>query len=141
MFKKINLQLVISYLGLLPFLIIIIDNFFFKFFDSNIVNKFSIFYSIIIFVFIGAMNWNLKKNLPFFLILLGFFPSILSVFIVILFLYSQTVIHYIIILFIIQLVLDNFNYKEQNDRLIYFILRVPLTFFIILFLIIIQLQF
>ena len=70
MFKKINLQFVLSYLGLFPFLIILLDNFFFKILDSNIVKDFSIFYSIIIFVFIGAVNWNLKKNISLLVFLL-----------------------------------------------------------------------
>jgi len=63
MFKKINLQFVLSYLGLFPFLVILLDYFFFKILNSNIVKDFFIFYSLIIFVFIGAVNWNLKKNI------------------------------------------------------------------------------
>ena len=62
MFKKINLQFLISYLGIFPFLIILLDKFFLQYFKSNIVNDFSVLYSIIIFVFIGAINWNLKKK-------------------------------------------------------------------------------
>ena len=36
MFKKINFQFVLSYLGLFPFLLILFDYFFFKILDSNI---------------------------------------------------------------------------------------------------------
>ena len=107
MFKKINLQFVLSYLGLFPFLIILLDKFFFKFLDYNIVNEFSIFYSIIIFVFIGAINWNLKKNISILIILLGFIPSVISVLIILMFLYSYEVINYLIILFITQLIFDS----------------------------------
>ena len=138
MFKKINLQFLLSYLGLFPFLVILFDKFFFKLLDYNIVNDFSIFYSIIIFVFIGAINWNLKKNISILTILIGFMPSLASVLIILMFLYSYEVINYLIILFIIQLIFDNFIYIEQNARIIFYQLRIPLTFIIILYLILIQ---
>ena len=139
MFKKINLQLLISYFGLLPFLIILLDRFLLNNFNPNIIKDFAVFYSLIIFVFIGAVNWNLKKNISYKLVLLGFIPSFISVFIIIIFLYSHEVFFYLIILFIIQLIIDNFNYKEKSERNIYFKLRIPLTLFIVLSLIFIQL--
>ena len=138
MFKKINLQFVLSYLGLFPFLIILLDKFFFKFLDYNIVNDFSIFYSIIIFVFIGANNWNLKKNISILTVLIGFMPSLASVLIIIMFLYSYEVINYLLILFIIQLILDNFIYIKQNSRVVFYQLRIPLTLIVVLYLILIQ---
>ena len=138
MFKKINFQFLLSYLGLFPFLVILFDKFFFKLLDYNIVNDFSIFYSIIIFVFIGAINWNLKKNISILTILIGFIPSLASVLIILMFLYSYEVINYLIILFIIQLILDNFIYIEQNSRYVFYQLRIPLTFIVILYLILIQ---
>ena len=138
MFKKINFQFLLSYLGLFPFLIILSDKFFFKYLEYNIVNDFSIFYSIIIFVFIGAINWNLKKNISILTILIGFMPSLASVLIILMFLYSYEVINYLIILFIIQLILDNFIYTEQNSRYVFYQLRIPLTFIVILYLILIQ---
>ena len=138
MFKKINFQFLLSYLGLFPFLVILFDKFFFKLLDYNIVNDFSIFYSIIIFVFIGAINWNLKKNISILIVLLGFIPSLVSVLIILMFLYSYEVINYLIILFIVQLIFDNFIYIEQNSRIIFYQLRIPLTFIVILHLILIQ---
>ena len=138
MFKKINLQFLLSYLGLFPFLVILFDKFFFKLLDTNIVNDFSIFYPIIIFVFIGAINWDLKKNISILTIFIGFIPSLVSVLILLMFLYSYEVINYLIILFIIQLILDNFIYIEQNSRYVFYQLRIPLTFIIILYLILIQ---
>lgn len=138
MFKKINLQFYLSYIGLFPFLVILFDKFFFKLLDFNIVNDFSIFYSIIIFVFIGAINWNLKKNISILTILIGFMPSLASVLIILMFLYSYEVINYLIILFIIQLTLDNFIYMEQNSRYVFYQLRIPLTLIVILYLILIQ---
>ena len=138
MFKKINLQFLLSYLGLFPFLIILLDKFFFKFLDYNIVNDFSILYSIIIFVFIGAINWNLKKNISILTVLIGFMPSLASVLIIIMFLYSYEVINYLLILFIIQLILDNFIYIKPNSRVVYYQLRMPLTLIVVLYLILIQ---
>jgi hypothetical protein len=138
MLKKINFQFLLSYLGLFPFLVILFDKFFFKLLDYNIVNDFSIFYSIIIFVFIGAINWNLKKNISILIVLSGFIPSLVSVLIILMFLYSYEVINYLIILFIIQLIFDNFIYIEKNSRIIFYQLRIPLTFIVILYLILIQ---
>ena len=139
MFKKINLQFVLSYLGLFPFLIILLNNFYFNILNINIVKDFSIFYSIIIFVFIGAINWNLKKNVPIIIVLIGFMPSLFSVLILIMFLNSYEVINYLIFLFIIQLTVDSFIYREKNNRFVFFQLRVPLTLTIIISLIFIQL--
>ena len=139
MLKKINFQFVLSYLGLFPFFLILFDYFFFKILDSNIVKDFFIFYSLIIFVFIGAVNWNLKKNISLLIVLIGFMPSFASILIIVMFLYSYDVINYLIILFIVQLILDNFIYREKNDRLIFYRLRTPLTFIVILCLILIQL--
>ena len=138
MFKKINFQFLLSYLGLFPFLVILFDKFFFKLLDYNIVNDFSIFYSIIIFVFIGAINWNLKKNISILTVLIGFMPSLASVLIIIMFLYSYEVINYLLILFIIQLILDNFIYIKQNSRVVLYQLRMPLTLIVVLYLILIQ---
>jgi len=138
MLKKINFQFLLSYLGLFPFLVILFDKFFFKLLDYNIVNDFSIFYSIIIFVFIGAINWNLKKNISILIVLLGFIPSLVSVLIILMFLYSYEVINYLIFLFIIQLIFDNFIYIEKKSRIIFYQLRIPLTFIVILYLILIQ---
>ena len=139
MLKKINFQFVLSYLGLFPFFVILLDYFFFKIINSNIVKDFFIFYSLIIFVFIGAVNWNLKTNISVIRLLIGFMPSLASVLIIVMFLYSYDVINYLIILFIVQLILDNFIYREKNDRLIFYRLRTPLTFIVILCLILIQL--
>ena len=139
MIKKVNLQFLLSYLGLFPFLIILLDKFFFQYLDYNIVYDFSILYSIMIFVFIGAINWNLKINISFFIIFIGFMPSLASVLIILMYLYSHEVIYYLIILFLIQLIFDNFIYKEKNDKVVFYQLRVPLTLIILFCLIFIQL--
>ena len=139
MFKKINFQFVLSYLGLFPFLFILFYYFFFKILDSNIVKDFFILYLLIIFVFIGAVNWNLKNNISLIILFIGFMPSFASVLMIVMFIYSYEVINYLIILFIIQLILDNFIYKEKNYRSIFYKLRLPLTITILVCLILIQL--
>ena len=139
MFKKINFQFVLSYLGLFPLLVILLDYFFFKTLESNIVKDFFIFYSLIIFVFIGAVNWNLKEDISLLIVFIGFMPSLASVLIIVMFLYSFEVTNYLIMLFIVQLIFDNFIYREKNERPIFYKLRTPLTFIIIVCLILIQL--
>ena len=139
MFKKINFQFVLSYLGLFPFLVILLDYFFFKILETNIVKDFLIFYSIIIFVFIGAINWNLKKNISFIVVLIGFMPSFSSVLIIIMFLNSYEIINYLIVLFIIQLISDGYIYRKKNNRFVFYKIRIPLTLIIIFSLIFIQL--
>ena len=138
MLKKINFQFVISYLGIIPFLIISLDKFFFKYFDYNIVKDFSILYSIIIFVFIGAINWNLRGNISLIEVFYGFWPSLASVIILIMFLNSYKVINYIVIFYLIQLVFDKYIYKERKNT-VYYKLRIPLTIIIIICLKFIQL--
>lgn len=139
MTNRINLQLLLSYFGLLPFLFIILDKFFFNLFNPYLLEDFSILYSIIIFVFIGALNWDLAENVSLKKIIIGFYPSLFSVFVIILYLLSYDILFFITILFSCQLILDKFLYKKQVEKKIYIILRVPLTLFIIISLILIQL--
>ena len=139
MLKKINFQFVISYLGFSPFIIILFDKFFSFQLDPNIMKEFSVFYSLIIFVFIGALHWDFKNKLSPKLILLGFIPSLLTVFIILLFLYSYEVLFLIIIFYLIQLIADKFIYKERIERMAYYKIRVPLTLLIVLSLLLIQL--
>ena len=134
MFKKLNAQFIISYLGLLPFLTIQLDIIFFSYFNTNIIRDFSFFYSLIIFVFIGAINWNLKKNISPIALFSGFFPSLFATILIILFLFSFDVIPYLIALLIFQLLLDKFNYIEEKDRFVLYQLRIPLTLYIVVFL-------
>ena len=114
MLKKINLQFVLSYLGFFPFLIILLDYFFFNILNINIVKDFIVFYSTIIFVFVGAVNWNLKKNVPPIIVFIGFIPSLVSVLIIIMFLNSYEIINYLIVLFIIQLISDGYIYRKKK---------------------------
>ena len=139
MFNRINFQFLISYLGVVPFLIILFDKFFLFQLESNITKDFIIFYSLIIFVFIGALHWDFKNKLSPKLIFLGFMPSLMTVFIILLFLYSYEVLFLIIIFYLIQLIADKFIYKERIERMAYYKIRVPLTLLIVLSLLLIQL--
>ena len=137
MIKNINLQFLISYLGIVPFLIAIADKFFFQYLNTNIVDDFIIIYSLIIFVFIGAINWNLKKIMPVKLVLLGFLPSLIAVILLFMHLMLYQVELIVITFIILQLLIDNFIYKEKFEKEIYFKLRLPLTILIVLSLLII----
>ena len=137
MFNRINLQFLISYLGLVPFLIAIADKFFFHYINTNIVDDFIIIYSLIIFVFIGAINWDLKKIMPVKLVILGFLPSLIAVILLFMHLMLYQVELIVITFIILQLLIDNFIYKEKFEKEIYFKLRLPLTILIVLSLLII----
>ena len=88
MLKNLNLQFLISYFGFLPYLIVIIEKFFLNQIDNSILENFTVFYSIIILVFIGSINWNLKENISKKLVLYGFSPSLFAVIIIIIYLYK-----------------------------------------------------
>ena len=137
MIKNINLQFLISYLGIVPFLIAIADKFFFQYLNTNIVDDFIIIYSLIIFVFIGAINWDLKKIMPVKLVILGFLPSLIAVILLFMHLMLYEVNLIVITFIILQLLIDNFIYKEKFEKEIYFKLRLPLTILIVLNLVII----
>ena len=137
MIKNINLQSLISYLGAVPFLIAIADKFFFQYLNTSIVDDFIIIYSLIIFVFIGAINWDLKKIMPVKLVLLGFLPSLIAVILILMHLIHYEVALILILFIVLQLLVDNFFYKETFEREVYFRLRLPLTILIVLSLVII----
>ena len=137
MIKNINLQFLISYLGIVPFLIAIADKFFFHYLNASIVDDFIIIYSLIIFVFIGAINWDLKKSIPVKLIILGFLPSLIAVILLFMHLILYEVYLILITFIILQLLIDNFIYKEKFEREVYLKLRLPLTILIVFNLLII----
>ena len=132
MIKNINLQFLISYLGLVPFLIAIANKFFFHYLNTSIVDDFIIIYSLIIFVFIGAINWDLKKRMPVKLVIIGFLPSLISVILLCMHLMLYEVGLIVITFMILQFLIDNYFYKETSEREVYFKLRFPLTIAIVL---------
>tara|TARA_Y100000746_G_scaffold122598_1_gene105020 strand:+ start:78 stop:500 length:423 start_codon:yes stop_codon:yes gene_type:complete len=140
MFKTFNLQHVISYFGIFPYLFIIIDRFFLHYMDNNTQTNFIIFYSIIVFVFIGSTNWDLTKKISIIRALYGFLPSFFSVFFILLYLYDYNIVTLLIISFFLQLIIDYYLvYDLQVNKIIFFLLRVPLSALIMISLMVIQL--
>lgn len=129
--KNLELRYILSYLGILPYLIILFDKTFFGEVHNNIINEFYIYYSLIIIVFVGAINWNLKEDMSNSLVLYGVLPSFFSVIIILLQIYSfnYVIITLILINFIfLQLILDFFFIYHLDDyNKIFFKLRLPLS--------------
>ncbi len=143
MFKKINIQFLFSYFGLIPYAVIFLDKYFFLIIKEEVLFNFIIYYSLIIIVFIGSINWNLKVNPPTHIVVYGFLPTLFSVIIIILNLYdinSFIIFILIILLLLTQLFFDYIIlfYNELNKRAFYF-LRLPLTILISVFLLLILL--
>ncbi len=136
MLKKFNFQYLLSYLGLFPFFFIIIDKYFFKQIKEEIVINFIIYYCIMIFVFIGSTNWNLEAKIKNHIIFYGFLPSLLSVIIITLNLYSFSylvLILSLVCLMTAQLIIDYFLiYAYQENKIVFYRLRLPLTLIIML---------
>ena len=140
MFQKLNLQFIFSYLGLIPYLIININKYFLFQINLELTIHFSIYYTVIIIVFIGSMNWNLDKKLDKMIVIYGFLPSLYSIFIIILNLINfdfKKIILLLVIFLIIQLFFDyKFIYSKKQNKIAYYFVRIPLTFFISVFLLI-----
>ena len=131
MFKKFNIQYIFSYFGLIPYFFLIIDKYFLFQIKEEIFINFLIYYSLLIFVFIGAINWNLEEKLKNHIVFYGFLPSFFSVIIILLNLNnsdSKLIIVSLILLLLFQLLLDYIliYYKKLNKNPFYF-LRLPLT--------------
>ncbi len=139
MLKKINYQFLISYLGLVPYIYIIIDKYFFSKITEDIIYNFIIYYSIIILTFIGSINWNLNTKIKNSITIYGFLPSLFAVLIIVLNLYEFNkilLINALAVFFLLQLVFDYFIIHSPYKSIhIYYLLRLPLTLGIILMLI------
>ena len=137
--KKINFQYLLSYSGIIPFIFIIIDKYFFFQINEDISINFIIYYLLIIIVFIGSINWNFEKKVENHIIIYGFLPSILSLFIIIMNLYDYdnlNLILLIIIFLLLQLVFDYvLIFSKSVNKNYFYLLRLPLTFLIIISLI------
>ncbi len=143
MSKKINFQFLISYFGLIPYLFIFLDKYYFLIFDEEDLLSFITYYSLIIIVFIGSINWNLKNNPPTHIIIYGFLPSLFAVMIIILSLINFNILIIFILITLLLLTQLFFDYiilfaNEINKKAFYF-LRLPLTLLIVIFLLLISL--
>ena len=141
MFKKINIQFLISYFGLIPYAIIFLDKYYFLKIKEEILFNFVTYYSLIIIVFIGSINWNLKDNPPTHIVVYGFLPSLFSVIIIMLNLYSINILIIFILIILLLLTQLFFDYviifsNELNKSAFYF-LRLPLTILIAIFMLLI----
>ena len=135
MFNKINLQFLISYTGIIPYVLLLLDKYIFFKLNEEFIANFIIYYSIIIIVFIGAINWDFHKNISNFKIICGFFPSVFAVFVIILnlFNYETAIIFLLIKIFLIlQLFFDYFFIFNKNNKNVLYFLRMPLTILICL---------
>ena len=134
MLQKINFQYFFSYLGLIPFIIILINKYYFFIVDDEFSVNFTIYYTIVISVFIGSANWNLNENINTKIVIYGFAPSIFAVGIIILNLInfnSQYLIILLILILFLQLIFDYYLiYSKLLVKTSFYYLRLPLTIFI-----------
>ena len=124
------IQCLISYLGLLPYFYLLIDLYFIEMLSPEIIHDIMLYNTLIIFTFIGAINWDFKKNSIIYTIY-GFIPSLIAFFIMVLnvlnyekyFLFSA-----IIIFLLLQLFIDYLLYLNNkiSSSVIYY-LRIPVT--------------
>ena len=134
------MQYIISYLGLIPYIYLLIDKYIFLRIEEEILLNFILYYTLIISVFIGSINWNLQKKIPNHLIIYGFIPTVYSLILIILNLYSYNIkILFLlsIILLISQLFFDFILiFANLKNKKVFYFLRLPLTILISLILII-----
>ena len=124
------IQCLISYLGLLPYFYLLIDLYFIEMLSPEIIYDIMLYNTLIIFAFIGAINWDFKKNNVIYTIY-GFIPSLIAFFIMVLnvlnyekyFLFSA-----IIIFLLLQLFIDYLLYLNNkiSSSVIHY-LRIPVT--------------
>ena len=135
------MQYIISYLGLIPYIYLLIDKYIFLRIEEEILLNFILYYTLIISIFIGSINWNLQKKIPNHLIIYGFIPTVYSLILIILNLYSYNIkILFLlsIILLIAQLFFDFILiFANIRNKKVFYFLRLPLTVLISLILIII----
>ena len=125
-----NVKYLVSYLGLLPFLCLIIDGYYFEILDVNFIWALSMLMGCIIFTFIGAYNWNFVIDRPW-LEFYGFLPSLISMIILTLSLLgiSKIILLTVVIVFLVtQLIFDLILSLNDIFPIRYFVtLRIPVT--------------
>ena len=125
-----NVKYLVSYLGLLPFLCLIIDGYYLEILDVNFIWNLSLLMSCIIFTFIGAYNWNFVIDRPW-LEFYGFMPSLISMVILTLSLLgiSKIILLMVVVVFLVtQLFFDLILSLKDIFPMRYFMtLRIPVT--------------
>ena len=124
------IQCLISYLGLLPYFYLLIDLYFIEMLSPEIIYDVMLYNTLIIFTFIGAINWDFKKNNIIYTIY-GFIPSLIAFFIMVLNVlnYEKYFLFSVIIIFLLlQLFIDYLLYLNNkiSSSVIYY-LRIPVT--------------
>ena len=138
MSKKINFQFLISYFGLIPYVLTFLDKYYLLIFEEEDLLNFITYYSLIIIVFIGSINWNLKISPPTHIVIYGFLPSLFAVIIIIFILLNInifTIFILIILLLLTQLFFDYIIlFSNETNKNVFYLLRLPLTALITIFL-------
>tara|TARA_A100001011_G_scaffold30357_1_gene29348 strand:- start:620 stop:1051 length:432 start_codon:yes stop_codon:yes gene_type:complete len=143
MSKKINFQFLISYLGLIPYVLTFLDKYYFLIVEEDDLLNFITYYTLIIIVFIGSINWNLKNNPPTHIVIYGFLPSLFAVIIIILSLLNINILIIFILITLLLLTQLFFDYiilfANETNKKAFYSLRFPLTVLITIFLFLISL--
>ena len=124
-------QAVIAYLGLIPPLYAVIDLFFFEEIRVSMILDFMILYTLIIFTFVGAINWKITKDGSVLMTIYGAIPSFLS-FLIILAVLND--LEYLLIssslitLLFVQLLFDYIIYLQKlRPSFFIYSIRLPVT--------------
>ena len=131
--NNIKLQSYIAYIGLIPALTVIFDLHFIGTLNQEIIRNFMIYYTIIIFTFIGAMIWDINVNGSMLITLYGTIPSLISFVLIVMNLIGFnyiTIIQILITSLLLQLFFDSFVYLKSNVaglRDFYYFVRLPVT--------------
>ena len=131
--NNIKLQSYIAYIGLIPALTVIFDLYFIGTLNEEIIRNFMIYYTIIIFTFIGAMVWDIIVNGSMLITLYGTIPSLISFILIVMNLIGFnyiTIIQILITSLLLQLFFDSFVYLKSNVtglRDFYYFVRFPVT--------------
>ena len=141
--NNIKLQSYIAYIGIIPALTVIFDLHFIGTLNEEIIRNFMIYYTIIIFTFIGAMIWDININGSILITLYGTIPSLISFVLIVMNLIGFNyiiIIQILITSLLLQLFFDSFVYLKSNVaglRDFYYFVRFPVTL-ILSFLIIVS---
>ena len=131
--NNIKLQSYIAYIGLIPALTVIFDLHFIGTLNEEIIRNFMIYYTIIIFTFIGAMIWDINVTGSMLITLYGTIPSLISFVLIVMNLIGFnyiTIIQILITSLLLQLFFDSFVYLKSNVaglRDFYYFVRFPVT--------------
>ena len=131
--NNIKLQSYIAYIGLIPALTVIFDLHFIGTLNEEIIRNFMIYYTIIIFTFIGAMIWDINIKGSMLITLYGTIPSLVSFVLIVMNLIGFnyiTIVQILVASLLLQLFFDSFVYLKSNVaglRDFYYFVRFPVT--------------